>query len=134
MQERLVSQMTRIFIALGAVALLAGCAPPTIGSITGGECQLTHTPEYAVKGQTAYDQKWVNKTVEAQVVGCKQPRPKPRPAGWSTHTVAGKTVPVPPPAVKEPEVIPTALPQTISPPAKKPPIWKRIFKRDQGAK
>jgi hypothetical protein len=97
MHERIIPM--KPLLALCALTLLAGCAPQIVGSVIGGECKLTHTPEYAVKGQTAYDQRWINNTVEAQVVGCKQPRPKKRPAGWSTHTVGGKTVPVPPPEV-----------------------------------
>ena len=35
---------------------LAGCASnTTIGSVTLGECQIVHTPQYEVLGKTAYD-------------------------------------------------------------------------------
>lgn len=59
---------------------LAGCASTgTIGSIAGGECKLTRTSQYAVLGKTKYDQAWVNRTTEALVRGCRQPRPGERP-------------------------------------------------------
>lgn len=60
--------------------LLAGCASAPPASVSGGECKVTHTPAYAVKGKTAYDQEWIDDTTEALVRGCKQPRPKARPA------------------------------------------------------
>lgn len=62
------------------VLLLTGCASPPIGSVAGGECKLVSAPSYAVKGKTSYDQEWVDDTTEALVRGCKQPRPKARPA------------------------------------------------------
>lgn len=69
----------RIFIIL-CCPILAGCAHSgAIGSIEGGECKLTRTPQYAVLGKTSYDQGWVNRTTEALVRGCRQPRPKARP-------------------------------------------------------
>lgn len=62
-------------------ALLCGCASkPTIGSVAGGECKITHTPSYVVKGKTSYDQEWIDDTTAALIVGCRQPRPKARPA------------------------------------------------------
>lgn len=65
-------------IALGLA--LAGCATAPVGSVSGGECRIVRTPEYAVKGRTGYDQIWINRTTEALVDGCRQPRPKARPA------------------------------------------------------
>ena len=62
---------------------LAGCASnTTIGSITLGECQIVHTPRYAVLGKTAYDRRWVVTTEESLVRGCNQPRPLKRPASF----------------------------------------------------
>lgn len=70
-------------IAVASLLLLAGCASgPPIGSVVGAECQIVHTPGYAVRGATNYDKAWVNTTTEALVVGCRQPRPKARPASF----------------------------------------------------
>lgn len=64
-----------------------------------------HTPEYVVKGALPYDQEWIDSATERLVGGCNQPRPKPRPAEWTT--VGGKSVPVPPPPKK--------------------PLWRRLI-------
>jgi hypothetical protein len=77
--------------------LLSGCAGSRPASIAGGECRIAHTPQYAVKGATPYDQNWVDDTTESLVAGCKQPRPLARPASLDvpTHKVGGKPVVVP---------------------------------------
>lgn len=67
-------------IYLLPILFLGGCQTTTIGSVVGGECRLVRTPTYAVKGRTTYDQGWVDDTTEALVRGCKQARPKARPA------------------------------------------------------
>lgn len=77
-------KMRDVYFCVGIfvlMLLLAGCATPTIGSVTGGECKLPglHTPIYAVKGKTTYDQEWIDDATEALVRGCKQVRPKARP-------------------------------------------------------
>lgn len=108
--------MLRLALALAVSLLLAGCSHKgPIGSIVGGECELAHTPEYAVLGKRPYDQRWVNKTTEGLVVGCKQPRPKPRPA--SLDAAPRKA------SVSQP----TAADQPIAVPAKarKPRWWQR---------
>lgn len=71
------------------VLLLTGCAStPPRGSVVGGECKLFHTPTYAVKGKTEYDQEYVDDVTEALVRGCKQPRPKARPASLDAPKAA----------------------------------------------
>jgi len=80
--------MKPIYFLMFVVAIiLGGCANPTIGSVAGGECKLTHTPAYAVRGKTEYDQEWVDDTTEALVRGCKQPRPKARPVSLDAPKV-----------------------------------------------
>lgn len=71
----------RLQLATIATAfILAGCAGGA-GSLTGTVVgtQNLRTPEYEVKGRTAYDQRWINITTEALVDGFGQPRPKARP-------------------------------------------------------
>lgn len=73
--------------------VLGGCATSSsIGSIAGGECRIVHTPEFAVRGRTAYDQGWVNKTTEALVDGCRQSRPQARPASLDAPARKAATV------------------------------------------
>lgn len=84
-------------LAISLGLLLGGCPgqePPA--STLGGECKLVETPKYAVRGKTGYDQAWVNRTTEALVVGCGQPRPAARPPEFDTP---GKLV-APKPAKK----------------------------------
>ena len=77
---------------------LGGCvSSTTIGSISGGECNIVHTPKYAVLGKTAYDRNWVVTTEESLVRGCNQPRPLKRPASFDAK-------PKPKPVVKPAEV------------------------------
>jgi hypothetical protein len=81
--------MNRIIFVICAGLTLGGCASADgkIGTVIGGECRLFHTPEYEVRGRTAYDQKWINVTTEAGVDGCGQPRPKARPASLDAPRV-----------------------------------------------
>lgn len=96
--------MSRLALVVGSLLLLAGCGPKELPPASAaGECKLVEAPKYAVLGQRPEDQRWINRTTEAIVVGCNQPRPLPRPPGWSTHTVGGKTVPIPPPVKPEPK-------------------------------
>lgn len=74
------SRLASASLLIASVVALAGCGTTgPIGSVTGGECQLVRAPEYAVRGETTFDQIWINRTTEALVVGCRQPRPKARP-------------------------------------------------------
>ena len=85
--------MIRHLIVLILIAIaVASCATQPIGSVAGGECRVTHTPTYAVRGKTTYDQGWIDDTTEALVRGCKQKRPSARPASLDA---AVKAVPLP---------------------------------------
>ncbi len=63
------------------------CGTLPKGSVAGSDCTIAHTPEYAVKGKTQYDQNWVDRTTERLVAGCNQPRPKARPASLDAPKV-----------------------------------------------
>lgn len=90
------SRELQLTAAFFLIAALAGCAGTKLpASVAGGECRVFERPEYTVKGATQYDQDVVDNFVESGVGGCNWKRPLPRPAGWTTHTVGGKTVPVP---------------------------------------
>lgn len=79
-------------LVVASLLVLTACSTPqAVGSLTKGECQIAHTPEYAVKGRTGYDQAWINRTTEALVDGCRQPRPKARPPELDAPT-KGKAV------------------------------------------
>lgn len=91
----------KIIIAIFAVALLGGCANPTIGSVAGGECKLVHSPVYAVKGKASYDQEWIDDQIEAMVRGCRQARPKARPASIDAPPAKPSAMNVPVPVKKK---------------------------------
>lgn len=82
--------MKTIALVVGAL-VLAGCQTQTpIGSVVGGECRIVKAPQFAVRGKTAYDQGWVNRTTEAIVVGCRQRRPQARPPELDRPAVVAK--------------------------------------------
>lgn len=92
-------RLAKLAILLALLPLLGGCVTTgSIGSILGGECQLMHTPDFAVRGKTTYDQVWINKTTEAMVKGCKQPRPKARPASLDAKPTPAQVAAVVPKA------------------------------------
>ncbi|NWG25682.1 MAG: hypothetical protein HXY30_14920 [Pseudorhodoplanes sp.] len=72
-------------------------------------CNALPKQDYVIKGKTPHDQAWIDDTSAVTVAGCGRPRPAERPKGWDgpTHTVGGKTVPVPvPPARPKPAAKP----------------------------
>lgn len=88
----------RYVLLIASILLLSGCAGTrSVGSVGGGECQIVRTPEYAVKGRTAYDARWINTTTEALVDGCGQPRPKARPPAFDAPKAKPKAVKKAPP-------------------------------------
>lgn len=48
----------------------------------GGEGGALKAPEFAIRGATDFDQKWIDETTEAGVAALGWPRPAPRPAEW----------------------------------------------------
>ena len=65
---------------IGALALtVAACGTLRPASVGGGECRVFERPDYAVLGQTRYDQNWIDSNTEAGVAACGWQRPKPRP-------------------------------------------------------
>ena len=72
---------------IGVLALtVAACGTLRPASVGGGECRVFERPEYAVLGQTRYDQNWIDSNTEAGVAACGWRRPKPRPQGVSKAT------------------------------------------------
>jgi hypothetical protein len=83
----------RVVLVVIAAFALPACNPPDIIV----RC-FTSTPEYMVLGKTAYDQSWINRSIEQMVAGCKQPRPKARPVSFDKRKAvrpakSKKTVP-----------------------------------------
>jgi hypothetical protein len=65
---------------IGALALtVTACGTLRPASVGGGECRVFERPEYAVLGQTRYDQNWIDSNTEAGVAACGWRRPKQRP-------------------------------------------------------
>lgn len=93
--------MSKMVLVVASTLALAGCATAPIGSVGGGECKIVHTPQYRVLGKTSYDQAWVDHTTEAIVVGCKQSRPKARPASLDAPQKSPPSPPASSPAKKK---------------------------------
>jgi hypothetical protein len=92
--------------ALSLTVALAGCAGTSLpGSVLGGECKVFPRPEFAVRGQTTYDQNWVDDTVESGVGGCKWERPKPRPPALDAPAARRAAPLVLAPVVKKPGIV-----------------------------
>jgi hypothetical protein len=43
-------------------------------------CDFLVRPQYAYRGKTIVDQIWIDQTIEAEVSGCKWPRPQAAPS------------------------------------------------------
>ena len=91
----------------------AACGHNAEVSVTGGEARAIEPPEYEIKGATDFDQRWIDRTVEAGVAGLGWQRPKERPAAWDAKPA--------PRAVAAPPV----------PAKKKRSLLKRMFKRGE---
>lgn len=71
--------MTVMLLAVTGT-LCAGCATSgNFATLSSGACSAFPPPQYQIKGQTSYDQKWADETTEAGVAGCSWHRPKARP-------------------------------------------------------
>lgn len=67
----------------------------TFSGPLGGVCDAFPAPQYQVLGRTAYDQDWIDKSVEAGVAGCGYARPEARPAALDLVHSVTTGVPVP---------------------------------------
>ena len=89
---------------------MTACAGTQLPGSVSGECRLVHTPTYAVRGKTKYDQNYVDEITEKLVAGCGQPRPRVRPASFDQVPIAAKPV-----IVSKPAVLPKPKPVAIKP-------------------
>lgn len=72
--------MKKIILILALAFPLSGCLTSNgPASISGGECKVFLSPQYAVKGKTSYDQGYIDDVVESGVSACGWPRPAVRP-------------------------------------------------------
>lgn len=87
-------KLTSVMLVTGLGILVSGCAHnsgfKTFSGPQGngvGACSAFEAPQYQIKGQTSYDQKWADKTTEAGVAGCDWKRPAKRPASLNPKPV-----------------------------------------------
>lgn len=133
--------MIKIISIVLLAALLGACQHTGPGSIAGGECKIFEAPKYEVRGKRAYDQDWIDSTVEGGVGGCRWKRPAPRPASLDAAPGAGSVAARPakrrgivarirdrvmPPRIEAPATAPPleaapAPPAIVAPPAPRPP-------------
>lgn len=95
----------------GIGILLTACAANhDLATLSDGACKAFPSPQYQIKGKTAYDQKWADETTEAGVAGCHWQRPAKRPAALDpmpvkAHVVKSEPWPEPQAAPKKPSLI-----------------------------
>ena len=73
--------LTLAILLAGIGIAFGGCAANSQFATFGGAGPSLPRAEYAVKGKTAYDQDWIDRTIEAEVAGFGIARPAARPAG-----------------------------------------------------
>lgn len=73
--------MTVMLLGVSGIVLSA-CATTNqnFATLQRGACVAFPRAPYQVKGQTSFDQRWADETIEAEVVGCGFKRPQARPA------------------------------------------------------
>lgn len=90
-------------LQLAAISLMAvglgGCPGREGPATVTGACDSFPQARYAYKGKAKQDQLYIDKSIAVGVAVCNFPHPLARPATWDgpTHTVGGRTVPVPVP-------------------------------------
>lgn len=72
--------MTVMLLASSGMLLSACVHDGKFATLSQGACGSLPRAEYQIRGADTYSQRWADKTVEAEVVGCDFKRPKARPA------------------------------------------------------
>jgi hypothetical protein len=91
----------RFALAFALVTILAACGHKPPASVSQGVDRIFPEPPHEIRGATPVDQRWIDETVAAGQTCCMWAvRPRPNDID-RTHTVAGKTVPVPAPPKKK---------------------------------
>lgn len=111
-----------VIVAAGLGIPLAGCANNGFVTLQAAGSSFPQA-QYQVLGQTKYDQTWIDKTIEAEVVGFNFPRPAKRPASLAPKK------PKPCPVCAKPVSV-TKPPVTETVPAPQPkPEKKKLLQR-----
>jgi hypothetical protein len=74
---------------------LAACGTSPKGSVVGSEAGALKAPEFAVKGATDFDQRWIDETTEAGVASLGWKRPEARPPEWDKPLSRDVAAPAP---------------------------------------
>jgi hypothetical protein len=75
-------RLIRLAGVLALAGMLAACGTKPKGSVLGSEGGAIKPPDYAIKGATDFDQRWIDETVETGVSALGWKRPAPRPPEW----------------------------------------------------
>src|SRR3974390_184279 len=96
--------LTLALLLAGIGIAFGGCAANSQFATFGGAGPLLPRAEYAVKGKTAYDQEWIDRTIEAEVAGFGIAPPLARPASFDPKPVVKAKAVVAPPVVATPDL------------------------------
>lgn len=97
---------------LSLALVLSSCAPSTFATFSGAKEALPQA-QYQVLGQTRYDQKWIDETIEAEIAGFGMKRPERRPASLAARPVVASTKAT---VIVKPPVRPATPLQPVKPP------------------
>ena len=97
--------------------MLAGCASNNFATLKGAGDAFPRA-QYQILGKTRYDQIWISKTIEAEVVGFGFKRPAKRPLSLDAHAVV--VTPAEPATILQP-----ATPPIVTVVPKKKHWWQR---------
>jgi hypothetical protein len=104
--------------------LLQGCAGKTEFATLKPAGEAFPQAQYQVLGKTRYDQTWIDKTTEAELVGFGFKRPQKRPASFDAAPASHTVVVLPP---SKPAFLTPATPPVVTVVPKKH-WWQRLKK------
>ena len=114
-------------LILGALSMMSqGCAPTSTFATLKPAGEAFPRAQYQILGKTRYDQIWVSKTIEAEVVGFGFKRPLKRPASFDASP-ASHTVVVLPKA--RPTILTPATPAVVTVVPNKPATTQSLRDR-----
>ena len=88
-------RLIRLASASALALALAACGTSPKGSVLGSEGGALKGPEFAIRGKTEFDQRWIDETTEAGIEALGWKRPAPRPAEWDKPLARNVVAPAP---------------------------------------
>jgi hypothetical protein len=114
-----------VLILGGLLMMSPGCASSNFATLKGAGDDFPRA-NYQIIGKTRYDQIWISKTIEAEVVGFGFKRPFRRPASFDARPASHAVVVTPAVA---PTLTKAAVPAAVTVVPKKLHWWQRLKRK-----